>query len=293
MAVGELQLEGRTVLQWLTRAPEDEWGALTDCLVDDGVNVEVWLIVGVRRNLLDVTPDGTSTAPVRRQWTWLGTGFVIVPESRREVLDLIERSRPPEVVAFEAAQTRLRDLGFDPQRFTTSDDVFLVDKVLSEASRDRVVPRRTDRFAFYEALKSCGQFRPAIPYLRAWMAAVEADQEPLVDASERLRLSVMLRHAGLPGASLDVSAVVDLPPTLLRAEDDVVAMLCTHRAAALLDLFDDTGDCNLLTEARRYLDRAWRLKRGPEASNTYQRWHRLKERCKPTRTPLGPRREDR
>ncbi|MBP0465876.1 hypothetical protein J5Y09_18260 [Roseomonas sp. PWR1] len=292
MAIGELQLEGRTVLQWLTRASEDEWGALIDCLVDDGDREEAWLIVNVRRNLLEVTTEGTPAARVRRQWTWLSSGFVIIPEARREVVDLVERSRPPEVVAFEAAQARLRNLGFDPHRFATSDDVFLVDRVLAEAATDRVVPRRADRFAFYEALKSCGQFRPAIPHLRAWMAAVEADQEPLVDASERLRLSVMLRHAGQPGASLDVSAVVDLPPTLLRAEDEVVAMLCTHRAAALLDLFDSTGDCDLLTDARRYLDRAWRLKKGPEASNTYQRWHRLKERCKPARTSLGLRRED-
>lgn len=280
----ETSIAGVTALQWPARTSEEDRAQLVGCAIDDGISDRAWTISAVRPNAFDLVPEGTTGPCHARSWAWLGGKQLLVPADRRWLLDAIDRSRPAHEKELDAAKAPLRGHRFDPDRFATTDDIRLVDQVLTKASEKRIVPTPEERRSLYDVVKRCGQERPAIPLFRTWMEAVERHRVPMADILGRLHLAVLLRHTGALQESLQASEVLDWPSGQLRGTQGEIGALSLNRAATMLDVYEYTGTAQLLQDAEKHLKRAWASSQSDEAQATYARWRSLNET---RRKPVG------
>lgn len=275
--MAEIDINGEDVFQWLMHAEPGQWSALVGCGLDDGVCDAPMPIVAVRKDVLEVRSPGSHEATAKRAWAVLRKGCLVVPDEKHGLREVIQQGLPMHVVALKNVRGWLAKRGFQPDLFASDDDRVLVADILDRSETEGVLPPAPERSTVYEAVMKAGQQRPALRYFSHWLHLIEEQKHPEYDALGRLLLAVLLRHAKEPERSLDVSSIIDRPGPLLRATDHEMSMLCCHRAAAMLDLFQKTGNRGLLPEARRFLNRGWAIQKSEELSNTYQRWHKLAE----------------
>ncbi len=273
--MAEIDINGEDVFQWLLHAEQSQWNALVDCGLDDGVREDPLPIVAVRKDILEVRLDEPRGATATRAWAVLRQGCLVVPQVKRDLRDMIQQGLPTQVVALKNVRAWLREHGFQPDPFASDDDRLLVADILHRSETEGHLPPARERSMVYEAVMKAGQHKPAVSFFTRWLQLIEDQKYPEHDALGRLLLAVLLRHAKQPERSLDVSNVIDRAGPYLRASDHEMSMLCCHRAAAMLDLYEKTLDRALLPEARRYLNRGWAIRKGQELFLAYQRWHKL------------------
>lgn len=274
--MSETQIDGGAVIQWLTRAQPDEWSALVGCLVDDGRGVDAWTILAIAPNLLTVAPETAPGSLKTRPWTWLGSGILLVPADRAEVLALIERGRPADLVALDKAKARLRQHGFDPTRFATDDDVRHLDRIMAAWASTNSIPPEADRSLMYLAVEQAAQHKAAVRFFRLWCDAIEREAGGSYSLLGRLHLAVSLRRCAQPKQSLEVSAIVEEPWSRTASPQRFIGMLCNHRAAAMLDVREIDRDPAWLDKAHPFLNRAYAIAQSEEVSKTFDRWRALK-----------------
>ncbi len=285
--MADFDIVGERVFEWLNHVAADEWAQLIGCGLDDGLVDEPWVIREVQRDAFEVVAQDGKTAK-RLPWSVVRKGCLVVPGDRGSVRTTIENGRPAELIELQQVRQRVRQLGFDPARFGSQDDLRTVDRIVSGSQNDGSIPDRAERYIVYEAVVKAQQLRPAIPVFGRWLTSIEKRRHPEVDPIARLQLSTLYRHSGQLNEALEVSDVVDLPARRFPATARERSMLCCHRAATMLDLFEINGDARLLEGARRHLSTAWDNDKGEEVSNTYSRYRRLQERAEAGEDPTRP-----
>ena len=285
--MADFDIVGEKVFEWLQNTPADKWTQLIGCGLDDGKADDPWPIQDVERDVFVLVAPGSGTIK-RLPWSTVRRGCLVVPDARRALRETNDQGRPAELVALEKVRHRVRQLGFDPDRFGSSDELRSIDRIYSKALDKRIVPGRAETHIVYEAAMKAQQMRAAIPWFSRWLVAIEKRRHPQVDPIMRLQLSALYRHSGQLHEALEVSEVVDLPPDRFPANDHERAMLCCHRAATLMDMFEANGDDCLLPRAERHLSIAWAHEKGEEVSNTYSRYRRLLERLEAGEEPVRP-----
>ena len=105
-----------------------------------------------------------------------------------------------------------------------------------------------------QSLMRCGAKLVAV-----WIDGAESRLDGCFDLFRRVLLAVLYRHTNQLAKALEVSDVVKMPQVKLLGGQGSIAVLCTTRAAALMDLVEraSQGNCAMLQQARRAVDRAY------------------------------------
>ena len=83
-------------------------------------------------------------------------------------------------------------------------------------------------------------------------------------------------HTGELFKALQTSNVVELSRDKFECHPDLIAVICTVRAATYLDIFEFHNDTELLERARLTINKSWAIKKSSEASLVYKRLDKLK-----------------
>lgn len=95
-------------------------------------------------------------------------------------------------------------------------------------------------------------------FISEWIIHSEKQNEGLFDVYRRVLLATLYRHSGLLDKALETSDIVDLPRNRLNGSNSTMSVLCTTRAATLMDAAENKPGrrTELLRAARLTLNKA-------------------------------------
>jgi hypothetical protein len=194
----------------------------------------------------------------------------------------IETSRlngmSPAELSLEKAKANLQSRGFHLASLGASDTEFLSSLVVE--CLEHSFPDGNTWSKLHDLIKDGAKenMRAIAPLLKKW---IDRSEEKLgyYDLSRRILLAIVLRHTGQPQKAVEVSNVVN-EHGKYPADQVCIAILCTTRAASLMDIAEAGASlpCEILAMARKSLNRANAIKSTEEVMKTYKRMKTLDQR---------------
>jgi len=116
--------------------------------------------------------------------------------------------------------------------------------------------------------------RRSTQFIAQWIEQSEKENKGRFDIYRRVLLAYLYRHTGQLDKALEVSAIVEFPRNRLLGTDASISVLCTTRAAALMDSakMKPSKAMDLLRVARLTLNKANAMSKSDsdEIRNTYK-----------------------
>ena len=137
-----------------------------------------------------------------------------------------------------------------------------------------------DRRSAFSTSKKFGLHQHAVTGFEKNLKLVEhLDNHP--DPLGRMHLTYLFRHTGRLRECIKCSNVVEYERKRFPADDKILAIICTIRAACFLDIFDFHQDEDLLVMARKTINKAYAVSKNVKESSeqislVYQRLEKLK-----------------
>lgn len=271
-----IQIEGQKIFAWVKKCKEGDRTILVGAEFSN--NDDVWRVKGLDDEWIDLerTSDGV---PSRKKLMFILDGDFFVcaglsaqlEESRREGMSSGE-------LALERAIEKLLSKGFRASALGADDTQFLSD--LISRFQDNSFPDFDEWMRMHELIADgpTENMRVILPLLKVWLQRSEL-QLGHYDLSRRIFLAVVYRYSGQLQKAIDISNVVDEQAQYPKDQSSV-AILCTTRAASLMDMAESSSKspCEILSAARKSLNRAYAIRASEEVILTYRRLRTLEHR---------------
>lgn len=271
-----MQIEGQKIFAWIQLCKESDRTLLVG--TEFANNDDVWLVTGIDREWIELerTSDG---APSRKKLTFVLDGDFFIGAG---ISDQLEASRrevmSPGELAIEEAREKLLSTGLRASVLGASDAQFLA--ALISEFRDHSFPDHDEWMRLHHLITEgpTENMRAIAPLLRKWLERSESELGHY-DLFRRILLAVVYRHSGQLQKGIDISDVVDEHGKCPNDQSSI-AILCTTRAASLMDVAElgSKSPCEILSMARKSLNRAYAIRGSEEVMLTYRRMKVLDQR---------------
>ncbi len=243
--IEEATVPVRDVLVWLSRVGDDEARRLlVGCSLDDGSSDEAVPIIALDTERKAVTLDGGR----RLLLAGARDGAVIDPRPDAPLVSAVAAQWTAAERIDREQRAKLAQAGIDADRLASAEDRRAVLAFLRRMAADEL-PDPEERRQFYLALSASGE--PGLARIGARILAQLAERFAVtgsVPDDLYWRRSWFLRAAGQLREAVAVSEALHLGQV---KEQGARKVLATTRTAALLDLFDATGEAKWLALADR------------------------------------------
>lgn len=265
-------VEGRIVEHWLSAATASESRDLIGSVVDDG-NDE-WKVADVSDQYLVLQQlDSKGLHPTGRQKRLPFNALqgprmtVWLPDHCPNLLSAIMSRRSPQQVREDEAAAVLNGRNYPTIDVLSGQDKILIAEILANWFDKNMHPGEQGLAVFTEAAKRTpSSARFAAKMLEMWLNDAMVKNLP-VQFGYRARLSTIYRETGQMKEAFRVTDIVDRAD-VRNVPIATVCVLCTTRAAAFLDAFENGGSSSYLDAAESLLKRAYGLSGG---GNEYQK----------------------
>ena len=278
----EYQIDGADVARWASNASQIECELLSGAEYSDDDNV--WTIHDAGSSGVSIFSE-EDRQPIRRPFSFFSRGTFFLEEGAGTRLkELIAGSMSVGERKIADANVHLRGLGFPiDQLGGDTVTLFLSDVIRNSEERD-VIPSDSQWTRIHEILGngSTTIMRVGVKFVAKWIDDSEAQSGGRADIYRRVLMAFLYRHTGQPDKALQASSVVELPRNRVIGDNSNISVLCTTRAAAMMDMAElkPTQKSRLLGDARLTLNKAYAMSGGdsPEILAAYRRLKTLDQR---------------
>ena len=283
-----IDIDESDIARWAAKANADQLHLLVGAEYSDAN--DIWLIEVADENGLELFNVETGRR-MRRAFSFFASGafaFSFSNEASGKVVkDLIHDSLSEFDRRILNARNVVSSHGFLVSDFDGDADVMKVATAIGQFEHEGKVPAGENWGDIHEILlrgERQSLMRCGAKLVAVWIDGAESRLDGCFDLFRRVLLAVLYRHTNQLAKALEVSDVVKMPQVKLLGGQGSIAVLCTTRAAALMDLAERSSDgcCALIQEARRSADRAYAISGGGESKEVmmvYSRLKALEKRC--------------
>lgn len=256
-----VEVEGSRVASWGATAPRGDLEVLVNAEYSDA---EAEYVVHQVENAGATISARNHDQARRRNWQFFSDGTFFLDHRRgTQLLQMIEDALSPADKEILNAREYLRRYGIITSELGGDLVVRKIYQILQGWDQRKDVPEGRDWQYMIDIFRDgSSQLRSkGTSLVRSWVEYVESNRTGSAtgrfDVYRRVGLAALYRHAGQFDKALAVSEIVELP--MNRLEDrNSVAVLCTTRAATLMDLAEHKPQerAQLLKSARQTLNKA-------------------------------------
>lgn len=282
MYLDRIEIEGSRIVAWGATAPLGDLEVLSNAEYSD--EEAEYVLHQIDNAGLTISARNCDQA-LRRNWQFFSDGTFFLDHTRgTQLLQKIEDALSPADKEILNAREYLRGYGIITSELGGDLIVRKMYQILRGWDQRKDVPEGSDWQYMIDLFRDgSSQLRTkGTSLVRSWVDHVERNGTgsfaATFDVYRRVGLAVLYRHSGQFDKALAVSEIVELP--MNRLEDRTsVAVLCTTRAATLMDLAEHKRQerAHLLKSARLTLNKANAMSGGDSdfVRETYVRLKRL------------------
>lgn len=270
-----VQLDGADVTRWMSKATAEELALLIDSEYSD--DEDVWIVRGVGPSGISVSSEGKPQPFLRPLSFFLQGTFFLGDRHGNQVAVLINGTRSVAEIRIDEANAHLRGVGFAVSQLGGDTVALFLSDAIRSCEMHGVAPDNEQWARIHDILSdgSTGNMRSGVKFVAKWIEHSENQRPGRYDYYRRVLLAFLYRHTGQLDKALQASDVVERP----HEHEMSIAVLCTTRAAALMDMAElkPNDRDELLRRARLTLNKANAMSGGdsPDIRNAYVRLKKL------------------
>jgi hypothetical protein len=269
------EFEGVRIKSWIERSGSDYLKLLIGCELSN--ESSIWEIVEITNNTISVDEVENANHIKKFGLDFLIGKTVFVPKDKLKLLEEIEQNKSPSEVLEDEAESILRKYSISISNLGGGATVLKFARILNGWDKNQIIPDEEELIYFYENSKKSKEISKSVfPVIRKWCDLRESEIKTY-DAFLRLNLAVLLRVSGKFDESLEVSKIIDLSQNEFKCGSRLRSMICCDRAAVFLDKFERNHNQEYLSQAEKYLKRAFANEQSEAVSLCYQRLESYKE----------------
>lgn len=232
-----MQIQGEDIVRWVISAPPDELKLLVGTDYSD-ISDE-WRVIDVDPNGLRVSKIGSERIELKAfSFFRSGTFFIDIEEISNRICCLLRSSQEPWERELIRVKELLSSYGFSISELGGDGNVIALAAAVFEFTEHTVIPDGDDWLKVHEILSNSTveNKRVGAKHIKQWIDKAEEKLHGNFDVYRRVSLAHLYRHTGQLDKALIVSDVVDEPRHRLEGTNTSISVLCTTRAAAMMDL---------------------------------------------------------
>ncbi len=210
-------------------------------------------------------------------WLCLRDRELIFTENIDKIRLIVETNKTPIEKKEDIIKNFFKEnnLSFNEKKLSQKEQ-----NILIKLSQLKSFPSEYDQQLFFDVIKKVSKENNKIlfwssKFISNWLN----EREQFIGKAHglsRFQLTYIFRHTGELFKALQTSNVVELSRDKFECHPDLIAVICTVRAATYLDIFEFHNDTELLERARLTINKSWAIKKSSEASLVYKRLDKLK-----------------
>ena len=231
-----IEFDGQQVIGWIKKSSSDDHFLLIECEYSD--DNDVWFVGGLVSNELLISKDG-DTKQFKRPLNFFEQGtFFFSLESGTKLRELLQASLTEVDKQIAHANEVIRSHGLSASELGGSSSVTFLAELIENYETKSILPNNGQWERLHEIFvnRTTSIMRTGIPLITKWLIESENKNNGLFDLYRRVLLAVIFRRTGQFDKALKVSDVVDLPRAQHLGGFSSVSVLCTTRAATMMDL---------------------------------------------------------
>jgi len=231
-----IEFDGQQVIGWIKKSSSDDHFLLIECEYSD--DKDVWSVGGLVSNELLISKDG-ETKQFKRPLSFFEQGtFFFSHESATKLKELLQASLTDVDKQIARANELIRSHGISASELGGSSSVMFIAEIIENYETKSTLPDNSQWEKLHEifANRTTTTMRSAIPLITKWLLESENKNNGLFDLYRRVLLAVIFRRTGQLDKALQISDVVNLPRARHLGGFSSVSVLCTTRAATMMDL---------------------------------------------------------
>lgn len=253
-----IEFDGAEIVKWFSRATDVELALLENSEYSD--SDDIWTVKSTKPTGLVVVKDGQFQQVLRPYGFFRSGAFFLDDEIGCQIRQKINDTLSQNDKNIVEANMYLGARGFFVSELGGDSHALLLAKAIRNFDQKGKIPDDDDWERIYELLTNCkaAVMKCGAKFISEWIIHSEKQNEGLFDVYRRVLLAVLYRHSGLLEKALEASDIVDLPRSRLRGNNSTMSVLCTTRAATLMDIAEmqPRRRTELLHTARLTLNKA-------------------------------------
>lgn len=273
--MNQIEFEGSRVISWIDKADPGDFRLLNDAEYSDSYCV--WTILEVGRISISIRDEYHCAHEKPLKSFQLGTFFLSQENGKLLEINIGQISSPDE-----KARDIVTSHGFSLMEFPNKESVKILAQALSQWHLEHKIPDSDEWTALYNLFNdetiSIHQKKKAIEYFSKWLDEREKSIGGKYDIYYRGCIAALYRHSKQRGLALTITDFIELPNSDAIGSNSSKAVLCTVRAATIMDYLDghSSKPLELLLQARKLLNKANAIG-GSDRSHIMMAYMRLKQ----------------
>jgi len=273
-----IEFDGAEIVRWTSRATDGELALLENAEYSDAD--DIWIIKSAKQAGLTVVKDGQFQQVLRPCGFFRSGAFFLNDEIGRQVRQKINDTLSNGDKSIVEANMYLGTRGFFVSELGGDGNVLLLANAIRNFDQKGKMPNSDDWERIHELLthSKASVMKCGAKFISEWIIHSEKQNEGLFDVYRRVLLATLYRHSGLLDKALEASDIVDLPRNRLNGSNSTMSVLCTTRAATLMDAAENKPGrrTELLHAARLALNKANAMS-GDDSEEIMVAYKRLKK----------------
>lgn len=253
-----IEFDGAEIVKWTSRATDEELALLENAEYSDAD--DIWIIKSAKPSGLAVIKDGQFQQVLRPYGFFRSGAFFLDDEIGCQVRQKISDTLSQGDKNIVEANMYLGTHGFFVSELGGDGNVLLLANAIRNFDQKGKIPNSDDWERIHELLthSKASVMKCGAKFISEWIIHSEKQNEGLFDVYRRVLLATLYRHSGLLDKALEASDIVDLPRNRLNGSGSTMSVLCTTRAATLMDAAENKPGrrAELLYAARLALNKA-------------------------------------
>ena len=253
-----IEFDGAEIVRWTSRATDGELALLLNAEYSD--SDDIWIIKSVKQAGLTVVKDGQFQQVLRPYGFFRSGAFFLIDEIGCQIRQKISDTLSQGDKNIVEANMYLGARGFFVSELGGDGNVLLLANAIRNFDQEGKMPNGDDWERIHELLthSKTSVMKCGAKFISEWIIHSEKQNEGLFDVYRRVLLATLYRHSGLLDKALEASDIVDLPRNRLNGSNSTMSVLCTTRAATLMDAAENKPGrrTELLRAARLTLNKA-------------------------------------
>src|SRR3989338_3019799 len=253
-----IEFDGAEIVRWTSQATDGELALLVNAEYSD--SDDIWIIKSVKQAGLTVVKDGQFQQVLRPYGFFRSGAFFLIDEIGCQIRQKISDTLSQGDKNIVEANMYLGARGFFVSELGGDGNVLLLANAIRNFDQEGKMPNGDDWERIQELLthSKTSVMKCGAKFISEWIIHSEKQNEGLFDVYRRVLLATLYRHSGLLDKALEASDIVDLPRNRLNGSNSTMSVLCTTRAATLMDAAENKPGrrTELLRAARLTLNKA-------------------------------------
>lgn len=276
-----IEFDGAEIVRWTSQATDEDLELLENAEYSDAD--DIWVIKSAKSSGLTVGKDGKDGKfqQVLRPYRFFRSGaFFLNDEIGCQVSQKINDALSLGDKNIVEANMYLGACGFFVSELGGDGNILLLANAIREFEQKNKIPNSDDWDRIHELLthSKASVMKCGVKFISEWIIHFEKQNEGLFEVYRRVLLATLYRNSGLLDKALEASDIVDLPRNRLNGSSSTMSVLCTTRAATLMDAAENKSAhrTELLLAARLTLNKANAMS-GNDSEEIMMAYKRLKK----------------